>query len=155
MSTAHAKARLSNFVNEEDANAAIELVQFAYFKRILEKEKKKRRRHNTDSGNSEGEGEDEGVEVDTATSRKKKRTRARVAPGEAGYDPYHIDSDDDSHIDEAVRRVTRSQRPAEDSAPVNGTTPAEPMVVEEPAVISDERFVFFQTHGFYRVVDHS
>ncbi|XP_033230729.1 DNA replication licensing factor Mcm3 [Belonocnema kinseyi] len=146
LSTAHAKARLSNFVNEEDANAAIELVQFAYFKRILEKEKKKRRRHNTDSGNSEVEGEAEGVEADTATNRKKKRTRAQVAPGEAGYDPYHIDSDDDSHIDEAVRRVTRSsQRPVEDSAPVNGSTPAEPMAVEEPVVISDERLQIFRT----------
>ena len=34
LSTAHAKARLSKTVDLEDAQAAIELVQFAYFKKV-------------------------------------------------------------------------------------------------------------------------
>jgi Predicted ATPase involved in replication control, Cdc46/Mcm family len=34
LSTAHAKARLSRTVDIEDAQAAIELVQFAYFKKV-------------------------------------------------------------------------------------------------------------------------
>lgn len=42
LSTAHAKARLSKNVEEQDAQAAIELVQFAYFKKVLEKPKRKR-----------------------------------------------------------------------------------------------------------------
>ena len=34
LSTAHAKARLSKTVGAEDAEAAIEMVQFAYFKKV-------------------------------------------------------------------------------------------------------------------------
>ncbi len=34
LSTAHAKARLSKQVQLQDAEAAIELVQFAYFKKV-------------------------------------------------------------------------------------------------------------------------
>lgn len=34
LGTAHAKARLSKTVDLEDAQAAIELVQFAYFKKV-------------------------------------------------------------------------------------------------------------------------
>lgn len=62
-STAHAKARMSATVTAEDARAAIELVQYAYFKRVLEKEKKRRRRDD----DSEEEEEDEG--------ERPKRTR--------------------------------------------------------------------------------
>merc|ERR1712001_663532 len=43
LATAHAKARLSNTVDARDAEVAIQLVQFAYFKRVLEKEKKRGR----------------------------------------------------------------------------------------------------------------
>ncbi|KAG8225524.1 hypothetical protein J437_LFUL006063, partial [Ladona fulva] len=52
LSTAHAKARLSRSVELEDAHAAIELVQYAYFKKVLEKEKKKRKRTDYDSQDS-------------------------------------------------------------------------------------------------------
>lgn len=54
LSTAHAKARMSNTVNLRDAEAAIDLVQFAYFKKVMEKEKKKRR-HEEDSSDEENE----------------------------------------------------------------------------------------------------
>lgn len=43
LATAHAKARMSRFVTGQDAKAAIELVQYAYFKKVLEKEKKRTR----------------------------------------------------------------------------------------------------------------
>merc|ERR1711949_142796 len=43
LATAHAKARLSKVV-EEDAELAIELVQFAYFKKVLDKAGKRRKR---------------------------------------------------------------------------------------------------------------
>ncbi|KAF5304351.1 hypothetical protein FQA39_LY09730 [Lamprigera yunnana] len=44
IATAHAKTRMSRTVDSVDAYAAIELVQYAYFKKVLEKEKRKRRR---------------------------------------------------------------------------------------------------------------
>lgn len=94
LSTAHAKARLSKNVESEDARAAIELVQFAYFKRVLEKEKKKRRRHDSDASDNEV---DEG--------RQAKRSK-RTESGEV--DPYEYDSDDE-HLEQITRRVTRTQ----------------------------------------------
>lgn len=95
LSTAHAKARLSKNVESEDARAAIELVQFAYFKRVLEKEKKKRRRHDSDMS--------EEADEDRQPKRSKRVT------GESGeVDPYEYDSDDE-HLEQATRRITRTQ----------------------------------------------
>lgn len=140
LSTAHAKARLSKTVKEEDAKAAIELVQFAYFKRILEKEKKKRRRHDNDEESSDDEGFDDDDNENGSSTRKKKRTRKN--PGEPGYDPYDIDND----LEESQSRVTRSQR-AEESTEAStadqAAAPEPPMEVEGPVQINTDRFVSF------------
>lgn len=100
LATAHAKARLSKNVESEDARAAIELVQFAYFKRVLEKEKRKRRRHDSDTSENAEEMEE---------GRQAKRTRRTAKDGEV--DPYEYDSDD-AHIEEVISRTirTRSQK---------------------------------------------
>lgn len=45
LATAHAKARLSNKVEARDAEVAIELVRFACFKKVLEKEKNQKEKH--------------------------------------------------------------------------------------------------------------
>lgn len=97
LSTAHAKARLSKNVESQDARAAIELVQFAYFKRVLEKEKRKRRRHDSDAS------ENDEMEVRQSTKRSKRTT------GESGeVDPFEFDSDEEP-IEPATRRITRTQ----------------------------------------------
>merc|ERR1719517_254278 len=75
LSTAHAKARLSKQGEEEDAEMAIELVQFAYFKKVLGKKSKKR-------GVEESEEEEEEDEVMPSrrdTPRKRWRLPARGA----------------------------------------------------------------------------
>ena len=92
LSTAHAKARLSKQVEEEDAEMAIELVQFAYFKKVLSKKSKKAR------GEVESEEEEDDVDEvmpsrrDTPSKRKRseeevetpsKRSRREAAAGEA------------------------------------------------------------------------
>ncbi|KAL7647582.1 UNVERIFIED_CONTAM: hypothetical protein RMT77_001182 [Armadillidium vulgare] len=90
LATAHAKARLSRTVSQEDAEAAIELVQYAYFKKVLEK-KKVRNQGETDT---ESELEDE---VEEAESTKKRK---RTPEGEdktqkkkkTSDDPYDIES---------------------------------------------------------------
>lgn len=141
LSTAHAKARLSKTVKEEDAKAAIELVQFAYFKRILEKEKKKRRRHDNDEESSDDEGFDDDDNENGSSTRKKKRTRKN--PGEPGYDPYDIDND----LEESQSRVTRSQR-AEESTEAStadqAAAPEPPMEVEGPVQINTDRLQVFK-----------
>jgi DNA replication licensing factor MCM3 len=113
LSTAHAKARLSKNVTAEDAQAAIELVQYAYFKRVLEKEKEKKRRRRNSGASTD--------EEDEVKSKKSKRTRKRnPPPGEPGHDPYIYEEDeeddDDSHIDEAIQRVSRSQTKAAEAS---------------------------------------
>ena len=54
LSTAHAKARLSKLVEMVDAQAALELVQFAYFKKVLEKEKRSKRKSQDSAGKDWG-----------------------------------------------------------------------------------------------------
>jgi DNA replication licensing factor MCM3 len=64
LATAHAKARLSKTVDKKDAEVAISLVQFAYFKKVLRKRKTKRQ-HDDDEDDEEAESENESeVEMD-------------------------------------------------------------------------------------------
>ncbi|XP_073481262.1 DNA replication licensing factor MCM3 [Aquarana catesbeiana] len=78
LSTAHAKVRMSKTVQLQDAEAAVELVQYAYFKKVLEKEKKRKKK---DEGSDTEE-----EEVQTERKTKKKR-KASPAEGET-HDPY-------------------------------------------------------------------
>merc|ERR550534_2016273 len=57
LATAHAKARLSKSIDREDAETAINLVQFAYFKKV-EKKRKKRSLDDDDDTESENENEE-------------------------------------------------------------------------------------------------
>ena len=98
LSTAHAKARLSKNVESEDARAAIELVQFAYFKRVLEKEKRKRRRHDSDTSEAADE-------IEENKQAKRSKRAKRTDSGEV--DPYEYDSDE--YIEQTTR-ITRSQK---------------------------------------------
>ncbi len=61
LSTAHARARLSKVIDADDAHSAIELVQFAYFKRVLEKQRKKKKVE--DDGEEDDEVDTEEEEV--------------------------------------------------------------------------------------------
>merc|ERR1719347_339220 len=63
LSTAHAKSRLSKVVEEEDADLAIQLVQFAYFKKVLDRKGRKGK------GGDESEEEEENVEREETPSK--------------------------------------------------------------------------------------
>lgn len=132
LSTAHAKARLSKNVTADDAHAAIELVEFAYFKRVLEKERKKRRRYDSE----------ESADGDEENENKKKRTKKSNA-GE--QDPYDFESDDDSHIDEAAKRITRSQMKSTDSSQPSAPDSDQTVESGTTAAITEERLKVFRT----------
>uniref|UniRef100_A0A0A9Y2J3 DNA replication licensing factor MCM3 n=1 Tax=Lygus hesperus TaxID=30085 RepID=A0A0A9Y2J3_LYGHE len=83
LSTAHAKAHLSSKILVRDAQAAIELVQFALFKKVLEKERKRKGRAESDE-----ESEDEDDENRSPNAQAKKR-RVRT--------PRTSGQDDDDH----------------------------------------------------------
>ena len=73
LATAHAKARLSVNVEVEDAEAAIEMVQFAYYKKVVQKPKKTRHRENGEATDGEEAKDDEAMDQETP-AQKRKRT---------------------------------------------------------------------------------
>ncbi|KAG5951991.1 hypothetical protein E4U53_001841 [Claviceps sorghi] len=80
LATAHAKARLSNRVEEQDALAAESILRFALFKEVVEDEyrKKRRRTHATDfASSSEDDSDgDDGLEDEEGQSRRSQTARA-------------------------------------------------------------------------------
>lgn len=110
LATAHAKARLSKVVEEEDAELAIELVQFAYFKKVLDKTGKRRKRSQGDGDSSD---EEEAVEdepeakKETPSKRKRseedtetpsKRSRQEILAPEQPPAPVTVDEDRYKHF---------------------------------------------------------
>ncbi|KAM9383454.1 DNA replication licensing factor MCM3 [Phaethornis superciliosus] len=85
LSTAHAKARMNKTVDLQDAEAALELVQFAYFKKVLEKEKKRRKKAEDDSESEKEEDEDSQPKEE---HRMRRRKKARTGGEGESYDPY-------------------------------------------------------------------
>lgn len=120
LSTAHAKARMSREVTAHDAEAAIELIQYAYFKKILEKEKKKRRRHSQSSDEEEDK------------ERRVKRSRIPV---------------DSDRVEEILSQPSlQSQNDVEISSSNAGTElQVSSMEVDTPSTISEDRFTIFKT----------
>ena len=103
LATAHAKARLSNKVEAKDADVAIELVRYACFKKVLEKEKRSNKRKDISSDDDdeeevESEQEQEQDQTETLTAvesqtdivlqnankpaRKKTRTKTKIDDSE-------------------------------------------------------------------------
>lgn len=110
LSTAHAKARFSRTIDPEDAQAAIELVQFAYFKKVLEKPRKKRRRDGADSDeDQDDDGNDDGDQSQEARKKKTTRSQPRKKPGEEGYDPYDFSDTEGSEDTSAPRKKPRQE----------------------------------------------
>jgi len=84
LATAHAKARLSKQIEEEDAELAIQLVQFAYFKKVLEKPGKRR---SQDGSESEDEMEEETASKDTPSKRKRSEEDSSTPSKRKKVDP--------------------------------------------------------------------
>lgn len=96
LSTAYAKARMAKTVSTQDAKAAIELVQYAYFKKVLEKEKKKRRRGEDMDGVEEEFDDDDDDETATQSSQQSKRTRTVEHETEEDEEMLPLESPADS-----------------------------------------------------------
>ena len=76
LSTAHARSRLSKTIEKQDATVAIQLVQFAYFKTVLERDSEGgKRAHDSDDDEDE---ENEASEDASAASRPAKKARTSV-----------------------------------------------------------------------------
>jgi DNA replication licensing factor MCM3 len=78
LATAHAKSRLANKVEAKDAEVAIELVRYACFKKVLEKEGKrggnKRKEISSDESDNNSEVDDVEDEMDVDTQQTETLT---------------------------------------------------------------------------------
>ncbi|XP_054474182.1 DNA replication licensing factor MCM3 [Anoplopoma fimbria] len=134
LSTAHAKARMSKAVELQDSEVAVELVQFAYFKKVLEKEKK-RSRQERDSGSEEEE------ESSTQSSQKttKKRGR-RGSQGSEAYSPY--DFSEEQEVPEIQAGTPKPSKPQREEEPMDAVSQA------EDSELSAERLKEFKSSLF-------
>lgn len=146
LATAHAKARMAKSVIASDAQVAIELVQFAYFKKVLEKEKRKRTRSDDESGEEEDEvtpaADTNGTEESQATNASsRKRTRLDDITDD---DTNLLDQPDSGDL---TRRETRSAKPSTSTTTTGTLQSSEDMFPDtepEAIVLSDARLATFR-----------
>lgn len=135
LSTAHAKARMSKAVELKDSEVAVELVQFAYFKKVLEKDKKRSKR-DRDSGS-----EDEEEEAPTQRSQKTATKRGRRgSQGSEPYSPYDFSEEQD--VPEIQARTPKAAKSGqEEEEAMDATSQAD-------AALSPERLKEFKSSLF-------
>lgn len=140
LSTAHAKARMSKAIELEDSEVAVELVQYAYFKKVLEKEKKRSRKEH-DSGSEEEEDEEAGTQRSERAQRKRVR---RGSQGSEPYSPYDFTENQDVPDIQA-----RSPKPPEAKAPqeepMDATTEGEELSADRLKEFKSSLFAVFQS----------
>ncbi|XP_060019061.1 DNA replication licensing factor MCM3 isoform X2 [Lagenorhynchus albirostris] len=110
LATAHAKARMSKTVDMQDAEEAVELVQYAYFKKVLEKEKKRKKQSEDES---ETEDEVEKSQEDQEQKRKRRKTRHSDAKDGDSYDPYDFSDTEEEMPQVHTPKATDSQETKE------------------------------------------
>ncbi|TPX35856.1 hypothetical protein SmJEL517_g01730 [Synchytrium microbalum] len=165
LSSAHAKARLSNKVEEQDAEAAKELLQYALFKEVVEKKRKPKRRRtegdaaNEDSDGSDGGdpehgggGDDDAYRETKVKSKKSSGTSKEPAMklGGGGIDIKVGPADKDDALPEDD---IREEEPEDDEPEQPGNAmdideeEAAPAAEEEeqpPVVLDDQRYEMFK-----------
>ncbi|KAL9016940.1 MAG: hypothetical protein Q9185_005726 [Variospora sp. 1 TL-2023] len=148
LATAHAKARLSNRVEERDAEAAEAILRYALFKEVVEDERKKRRKPNRAAEMSEEEStSDTGEESEdgaapartanmTRTSGRSAaaRTRNQTTPNGTYGDQDGEGEDDDEELYAASPRTQRTKgRPTQPSSQMSvaSSRPASQLVTSQ------------------------
>ena len=105
LSTAHAKARLANTVDAEDARVAVDILKFALFREIVEDEKVKRRRLRAERRAAAAEGSSDEDESDEESVRSRSaspltpRRRTQRTRSSRTASRMSVDIEDDSEED--------------------------------------------------------
>ncbi|ORZ23446.1 MCM2/3/5 family-domain-containing protein [Absidia repens] len=122
LSTAHAKARLSNKVEQKDAKAAAEILRVAMFKEVIKSSKKSKRRRVADQNEDEEESmeeesddeseateQSEDEEMDSVPEATTSRSRSRKDKQTDSAEPMDEDMDmDDGELSDARLELFRS-----------------------------------------------
>ncbi|ROL42325.1 Maternal DNA replication licensing factor mcm3 [Anabarilius grahami] len=111
LSTAHAKARMSKTTDLGDAEAALELMQFAYFKKILEKDKKRKVPEDSEIDVSQSQ-ETESQRSLRKRSRISKDDDVEMTQEGEDSDPYDFTEEENTQSSQKSRPVSQrsSQR---------------------------------------------
>ncbi|XP_064651857.1 zygotic DNA replication licensing factor mcm3-like [Lineus longissimus] len=138
LATAHAKARLSKQVTLDDAVAAVELVEFAYFKRVLEREKKRKKPEDDETGTDDEDEQQEKPKkkkkLKKDAAKKPRERKPRKEPGEEGYDPYDFETEEESMSEEEPETLEQKRvkrRKARASASEGSASEADDMDTSE------------------------
>jgi DNA replication licensing factor MCM3 len=120
LSTAHAKARLSNRVEQKDAEVAEQILRFALFKEVVEDERKKKKRRtarpeedamSSDSDeSSDDDGDDETQHSNRTPRADGPRTRSTGTGGATNGTNGAAADDDDDDEDDLYTLSPRTQR---------------------------------------------
>lgn len=172
LASAHAKARLSNRVEEKDAKVAEGVLRFALFKEVVEDERRKNkraRREDVDAMSTDGDSDDSDDDDDDAAtagaSRRSTRTPARSTRGAANTAAQDNDNVPDDEDDEdlynatpSARRTQRTTTEEASQASMASSQPASqllqdssqsqsqpPQSSSDPVTISPARLQVFQT----------
>ncbi|KAK9512391.1 hypothetical protein O3M35_000830 [Rhynocoris fuscipes] len=141
LATAHAKARLSMSVELKDAKAAIELVQYAYFKKVLDKPRK---RQHADDDESDGDEDDDNAKV----KRKRKKGAYTFTSDDESIHAIRTDDEDIEDFDRSSAPSTTEQTTTETAVTDQQmeVDTAQEQTPKEPTIghISDSRFAEFK-----------
>ncbi|KAI9794726.1 MAG: MCM DNA helicase complex subunit [Piccolia ochrophora] len=128
LATAHAKARLSNRVDEQDAIAAEALLRFALFKEVIKVERRKRRKvsqapEEVSSGSNSDSSDDDDAPTREGTAtqngrQRSTRTRSQAAatngdsqpPSDAAGNEDDDTANEDDLYTSSTPRTSRTQR---------------------------------------------
>ncbi|MCJ1245713.1 MCM DNA helicase complex subunit [Trapelia coarctata] len=152
LATAHAKARLSNRVEERDALAAEAILRFALFKEVVEDERRKRRKVSraataelsTDSdSDSDGDDGENAARRRNGTSSRRQTPRRTVGPRTRGIangngntnGTADVDSPDNNNNDDLYDaspiRPTQSQSQSQSRMSVASSQPASQLLASQ------------------------
>lgn len=146
LATAHAKARMSKTIDEDDAVAAIDMVSFAYFHKVEKREKNKRKK----GSDNEESGEEDDDEMQTSQSQRrttkttKPQTKKQKVAKKKGdsQDPYDFDSDDETQESRDVVEKMKRRRSARTSDATD--EPMDTSEGEATVTLSNERLAEFK-----------
>lgn len=146
LSTAHAKARLSNKVEARDAEIAIELIRFACFKKVFEKEKKSKRKEAAHSDEEEEEENEVGEEMEQGDKEnetpsqqkagKKQQSKGKRKAESSEEEEDEEEMEEDAAKDEAEKPASkrtrrRTQLASQSQNSTNTTTSSMPILTSE------------------------